>query len=123
MGKINREKMLEKTLWTQTKPAVCPLCQRDIPKHQMQAHHLIPKSNGGVETKFLHSICHRQIHALFSETELAKHFNTVESLLSHPEFFKFISWVQTKPIDFKQGTKKSKRLKFFGNLSSYTSSI
>jgi len=118
MGRINREKMLHKSLWISVEPKICPLCSREIPKHLMEAHHLIPKSKGGVKTEFLHSICHRQIHALFSENELANHFNTVESLLSHPDFLKFISWVQTKPIDFKQGTRKSKRLKLFSHSSS-----
>ena len=33
----------------------------------------------------LHRICHRQIHALFSETELARQYNTAEALLAHPE--------------------------------------
>jgi 5-methylcytosine-specific restriction endonuclease McrA len=90
---------------------VCPLCERVIPVSQRDAHHLIPKSKGGKETEYLHRICHRQIHALFTETELARRYNNVEALLSHPEMIKFVSWVRTKPEDFYERTQKSQRLK------------
>ena len=38
---------------------VCPLCGREIPINEHDAHHLIPKSKGGRKTEFLHRICHR----------------------------------------------------------------
>lgn len=50
---------------------ICPLCERKISHSQRDAHHLIPKSKGGRQTEYQHRICHRQIHALFTETELA----------------------------------------------------
>ena len=74
---------------------VCPLCERIIPPSQRDAHHLIPKSRGGKETEYLHRICHRQIHALFTETELARQYNHVEALLAHPEMARFVAWVIT----------------------------
>lgn len=43
-------------------PITCPICEREIPPAQMDAHHLIPRSKGGKETQYLHRICHRQIH-------------------------------------------------------------
>lgn len=90
---------------------ICPLCLRPIPESQKDAHHLIPKSKGGKATEYLHRICHRQIHALLTETELANHFNHIEALTSHPEISKFIRWVKTKPNDFYERTRKSTRLK------------
>ena len=50
---------------------VCALCEREIPHRLKDAHHLTPKSRGGVVTVFLHRACHKQVHALFTETELA----------------------------------------------------
>jgi len=89
----------------------CPLCQRDIPPSQRDRHHLVPKSKGGRETEYLHRICHRQIHALLTETELAGPYATVEALLQHPELQAFVAWVRTKPDDFFVGTSKSRRIK------------
>lgn len=89
----------------------CPLCERKIPLAQRDAHHLIPKSKGGRHTEYLHRICHRQIHALFTETELARQFNSVEALLAHPDMASFVSWVKTKPDDFMERTRKSQRIR------------
>jgi hypothetical protein len=89
----------------------CPLCNRIIPPAHRDRHHLVPKSKGGRETEFLHRICHRQIHALLTESELAGHYATVEALLQHPELAAFVAWVKTKPDDFFVGTSKSKRIK------------
>ncbi len=90
---------------------VCPLCDRFIPPSQRDAHHLIPKSRGGTETAWLHRICHRQIHALFTETELARDYHRVEVLRQHPEMAHFIEWVRRKPDEFFERTRKSQRLK------------
>lgn len=94
-----------------SEPLICPLCKRAIPAAQKDAHHLVPKSRGGRHTEYLHRICHRQIHALFSETELARQFNNLEALLAHPEMARFVSWVQTKPDAFYERTRKSQRLR------------
>ena len=92
-------------------PNICPLCDREIPTAQRDAHHLIPKSKGGLKTRFLHRICHRQIHALFTEAELAKTYNNVAQLLAHPEITKFVAWVKTKPGYFNERTYKSQRIR------------
>ena len=90
---------------------VCPICDRKIPNSQKDAHHLIPKSKGGIKTEFLHRICHKQVHALFTETELSVALNTAEALRAHPEMQKFIGWVKNKPNNFYEKTRKSSRLK------------
>jgi hypothetical protein len=77
----------------------------------MDAHHLVPKSKGGRQTRGLHRICHRQIHALFSHTELVQHYSTIEALLQHPEIQKFVEWVRKKPPDFIDGTRRSRRIR------------
>jgi len=96
---------------TQPEPLLCPICERPIPETQKDAHHLIPKSKGGTETEYLHRICHRQIHALFTETELARQYNNVDALLSHPEMARFVAWVKGKPDDFYERTYKSQRVR------------
>lgn len=88
--------------------AVCALCDRSIPPALRDAHHLIPKSRGGVVTVLMHRACHKQIHALFTETELARHYPTAQALRTHPELAKFIRWVQDKPSDFNPPTKRSR---------------
>jgi len=112
LGKI-RKKMIAAKIGPikQVETVVCPICERVIPKPQMDAHHLIPKSKGGKSTEYLHRICHRQIHALFNETELARKLNTAESLKEHPDMQRFIAWVKTKPDSFYQRTSKSDRIK------------
>jgi 5-methylcytosine-specific restriction endonuclease McrA len=110
MGRIRRLLQQERIVYA---PAdlMCPLCERKIPLSQRDAHHLVPKSKGGRQTEYLHRICHRQIHALFTETELARQFNSVEALSAHPDIASFVAWVKTKPDDFMERTRKSQRLR------------
>ena len=111
-GRIRRKLIADKPAQpTETVTLVCPLCERVIPVSQRDAHHLIPKSKGGRQTEYLHRICHRQIHALFTETELARQYNHVEALLAHPEMARFVAWVKTKPEHFYERTQKSLWLK------------
>jgi len=110
MGRIRRLLQQEQPVLIQP-DLVCPLGDRVIPHSQRDAHHLVPKSKGGRHTEYLHRICHRQIHALFTETELAKQFNSVEALLAHPGIQRFAAWVKTKPTDLIERTRKSQRLR------------
>ncbi|MEL6112892.1 MAG: HNH endonuclease signature motif containing protein [Pseudomonadota bacterium] len=85
----------------------CPLCGRPIPKHARQSiHHLIPKLKGGAKGPrvLLHEICHRKIHAVFTETELARNYNTIEALRGHPQIAAFVKWLARKPGDFHAPT-------------------
>ena len=90
-------------------PEICPLCGRLIPPEQRDEHHLTPKSRGGKETVAMHRICHRQIHSLLSEVELAQRYNSPEALLELEEIRKFVEWVKTKPDGFIIGTRKNGR--------------
>ena len=81
---------------------------RPIPKSQRDAHHLVPKSRGGVETVILHRLCHRQIHALLTETQLARHYASIEALKAHPEIAKFIAWISQKPNHIRATIRRSK---------------
>jgi hypothetical protein len=94
-----------------SKEILCPICDRLIPDSQKDAHHFIPKSKGGKTTEYLHRICHRQIHALFTETQLAKELNTAEAIKGRMEIKKFIQWIKSKPNHFYERTSKSIHLK------------
>lgn len=87
---------------------VCALCGRLVPAAERDLHHLVPKSQGGRQTAVLHRICHRQLHALFSEKELAQQYSTVDALLAHEAVRSFVDWVKTKPNGFYQRTRRSR---------------
>lgn len=89
---------------------VCPICDRDmIEGPSFNEHHLIPRAKGGKNGPKidLHKICHDKIHSLWTEGQLAAHYNTVERIREHEEMQKFIKWVQKKPIDFYTHTKRN----------------
>jgi hypothetical protein len=88
--------------------SICALCNREIPPALRDAHHLVPKSKGGVATVLLHRACHKQIHALFTETELARQYPNIEALQAHTEIAKFINWVKQKPNDLNLQTRRSR---------------
>ncbi|MDV4169910.1 HNH endonuclease [Rhodovulum sp. FJ3] len=91
---------------------ICPLCQRPIPPEAKQSqHHLIPKLRGGKggETVLLHQICHNEIHATLTETELARSYHTIDALRSHPRLEKFIAWVGKRPPAFHSKTPGARR--------------
>lgn len=89
-------------------PVVCALCGRPIPAAQQDEHHLVPRSWGGTTTVTLHRMCHRQVHALISERDLAQHHTTVADLLRHPGVQAFVRWVANKPPDLQERTRKSR---------------
>jgi hypothetical protein len=91
---------------------VCPLCGRPIPDSaRASLHHLVPKLRGGKggPTVLLHQICHNEIHATLTETELARAFNTIAALRAHPRLAKFIAWVARRPPDFHSRTPGKRR--------------
>ncbi|NBV89396.1 MAG: hypothetical protein EBR88_07815 [Betaproteobacteria bacterium] len=79
----------------------CPLCGRVLVRGPTaDEHHLVPKSQGGKEKFLLHKVCHLKIHQTLKPRELARAYNTWESLRAHPEIEKFIHWVQKRPPEF-----------------------
>jgi len=88
----------------------CPLCSRPYDE-TMDQHHLTPKLKKGKETVTLHKICHRKIHSLFAEQELAQHYNTIEKLLENEDIQKFVKWVQKKPRDYLDSNRLSNNRK------------
>ncbi|MDP9835811.1 hypothetical protein J2T09_000553 [Neorhizobium huautlense] len=87
-------------------PTICPLCERMIPAGDEDAHHLVPKSKGGKQTVLLHKVCHDQIHAVFTNAQLAKSFSTIEAILENPDIQKFVAWIKSKPAGFSGSAKE-----------------
>jgi hypothetical protein len=83
----------------------CWLCARPM-GNVTEWHHPVPKSRGGKERQPVHPICHRTIHANFTNSDLEKRFATVEALLAHPEIGRFVDWIANKPSDFNAPTKE-----------------
>jgi hypothetical protein len=79
----------------------CPICGRTmIDGPTVDRHHWVPKSEGGTDVAVVHLICHRMIHRVLSDRELADAYDTVEKLAAHPEIAKFVKWVRKRPPDY-----------------------
>ena len=83
----------------------CWLCARPLGR-RIEWHHPVPKSRGGRETVPLHPICHRTIHAHFSNTELSRMEASAEALLQSEDIRRFVQWVSGKPPDFHAPTAR-----------------
>lgn len=97
----------------------CAICERD---EMLTKHHLIPRTrhkNRKNKRDFDRTIvkrtvgicrmCHSQIHAVLSEKELEREWNSVEKLLTHPEIAKFAVWIAPKPTGFRCRVEKAER--------------
>jgi hypothetical protein len=100
-------------------PVICSFCGRQVDRHE--DHHLIPRMKHNKRMKRLHTKvelkqkvhscipCHDHLHALFTEKELAEIYNTVATLMAHPDMRNFVSWISSKPADFVVHSKRASR--------------
>lgn len=82
----------------------CKICNREL-GNVIDEHHWVPRTFKGKEKDFLHKICHRKLHSVFTEREMLHYYNTVERCLEHEDMKKFVKWVQKKPINFYDSSK------------------
>jgi len=89
----------------------CALCAREVPT--LTAHHLIPRTrhrSKAMRKRFsleemrtrlamLCPACHKQVHAVLSEKELAASYHSIDALLDHPDIARFVARVATRPPD------------------------
>jgi hypothetical protein len=71
-------------------------------------HDFVPRSEGGKLAAPVHRVCHRKLHSLWNERELATSFNTPEAICSHPEIGRFVRWLRRKPSEFWVATREAK---------------
>lgn len=82
---------------------LCELCARDCDR--LTLHHLIPKQHTKRKnlapgpTIDICSACHRQIHSMFDNRQLAHDLNSIEKLRQHPKMERFIRWVRKQDAD------------------------
>lgn len=90
---------------------ICELCNRTV--SSITKHHLIPLEKGGkkFETLSLCRTCHEQIHALFTNRELAVYYHTLESLKRDQKIIKFLRFIENLPGDSHLVIKKSRHVR------------
>ena len=74
----------------------CQLCGRDVPRGMITQHHLMPRQKGGkAEHRTpLCKPCHKQLHATFSNTDLGKLYDSIESLRAAVPLQPFLKWIR-----------------------------
>jgi len=63
-------------------------------------HHWLPRSHGGRDAAALHVVCHRMIHEVFTDAQLAAGRTDAEAIRADPAIRKFVAWVRRKPPGF-----------------------
>jgi hypothetical protein len=86
----------------------CWLCGRAFGA-RIEWHHPVPKSRSGREVVPVHPICHRMIHANFTNAELAKLQPQANALKGNAEVSRFLEWIANKPPDFHAPTRSQDR--------------
>lgn len=69
-------------------------------------HHPRPKSEGGRITVPVHPICHRALHASFTNKELARLEREGERPADHPVLQPFLRFIARKAPDFHAPTRR-----------------
>ena len=85
----------------------CWLCERPLGR-RVQQHHPVPKSKKGRETVPVHPICHKTVHKVFTNAELARFGDDRARLLENEELAKFLRWIGDKPPDFSAPVRRSR---------------
>lgn len=90
---------------------MCELCQRE--DLETTVHHLTPREMGGamLERADLCHACHKQIHAIYSNQELAVRLNSILLLRDDPEIMKYLKWVKKQPATKLSRVRKSNSIK------------
>ncbi len=68
----------------------------------------MPRAKKGRATVPVHPICHRTIHANFTNAELARFGDDRDRLLENEAVAKFVQWIADKPADFHAPTRRSR---------------
>ena len=94
---------------------VCELCRRKGVS-KLTEHHLIPREKGGRDkpTIWLCEACHKQIHALYTNIELAVRLNTLEKLESDIKISKYLKYIRKQPPTKQIVIKKSRERRMKG---------
>ncbi len=86
---------------------MCWLCGRPLGA-RVEWHHPVPKSRGGRAVEAVHPICHRALHAAFTNRELQDVGADRDALAADPRLQPFLRWVANKSPDFHAPTRRVK---------------
>lgn len=91
-------------------PIRCELCCRNVPARLITLHHLTPKQKGGKaeHRTSLCKSCHKQIHATYGNTDLARVYDSIEALRAAPLLQPFLKWIRKQSPDRNFRTVRSK---------------
>ena len=101
-------------------PEGCELCGR---MEALTRHHLIPRALHNkpryrkrysqeerlTAIAWLCRPCHKHIHRLYSERELADRLNSIAALRHDAAISHFVEWLANKPVGFKPKARRRKR--------------
>jgi len=87
----------------------CPICDRETPDEYQEEHHLIPKCKKGKETATMCCSCGDMVHQLIEVKDMARIYNTIDSIKSHEGMQKWAKWISKKPNDFSVCMRRKKR--------------
>ena len=81
--------------------STCSLCERQVARDMITLHHLKPREKGG---KAEHRTplcrpCHKQLHAMFTNKDLAKSLDSIASLREAPQLQPFLQWIRKQKPD------------------------
>lgn len=97
-----------------TETGTCELCLREYT--DITVHHLTPKEMGGtfLPTAKLCKPCHKQIHALYKNAELAVRLNSIQLLQQDDKIRKYLKWIRKQPSSKLTKARKSNERKSKG---------
>lgn len=90
---------------------VCELCGRS--GVETTVHHLTPREMGGslLPTADLCRPCHKQIHALYTNEELAARLSTLEALRADEQIARYLKWIRKQAPGTLPRTRKSRAVR------------
>ena len=93
------------------KDYICQLCDRHV--SEITEHHLIPKERGGktYDTAHLCKVCHKQVHALYTNRELAARLFSIARLKDDEKIKRYLNFIKKHPGDAHITIKKSKAVR------------
>jgi hypothetical protein len=84
-----------------------------VPRDLITLHHLKPKEKGGrpEHRTPLCRPCHKQLHAVYSNTTLARSLHSIELLKGAPELQSFLGWIRKQKPDrnFRTSSSNARR--------------
>ncbi len=91
---------------------ICQLCKREG-INKITEHHLVPKQVGGAKlpVALLCQDCHKQIHALYTNKELAMRLNTLQALEKDERVARYLRYIKKQHPTKNITIKKSRALR------------